>query len=201
MISWRLGTCFQLSAVVLILLLSAAFSPSTEYDLVVLNGRVMDPETGLDAIRNVAVRNGRIVSISVEPLSGRVTIDAKGFVVAPGFIDLHQHSQTSEAYLVKARDGVTTALEMEEGVSDIDQFYQEREGRALINFGATIGHEYLRAAVAELGHPNAPAGDAAHRSLTAAEVGELHRRIEHGLKPRRCWSRCIADGYPRRHSY
>jgi hypothetical protein len=38
---------------------------------------------------------------------------------------------------------------MEEGVSDIDQFYQEREGRALINFGATIGHEYLRAAVAE----------------------------------------------------
>jgi N-acyl-D-aspartate/D-glutamate deacylase len=176
-----LRNCFRLSAVVLLLLLSAAFSPSTEYDLVVLNGRVMDPETGLDATRNVAVRNGRIAAISAEPLAGRVTVDAKGFVVAPGFIDLHQHSQTNEAYLVKARDGVTTALEMEEGVPDIDQFYQEREGKALINFGATIGHEYLRVAVAELGKPNAPTGDAAHRSLTMAEIGELRRRIEHGL--------------------
>src|SRR3954462_11161436 len=162
----------------LLLLMSIeAFSGSNSqppYDVVILNGRVMDPETGFDAVRNVAVRGGKVVAISVKRMKGRETIDATGLVVAPGFIDLHQHSQTDEAYRVKALDGVTTALEMEQGVPDIDKFYFEREGKAKINFGATTGHEYLRAALVRGSEANAqPSGESAHRALTIAEIEKL----------------------------
>src|SRR6266849_719809 len=81
------------------------------YDLVIANGRVMDPESGLDAVRNVGIRGGKIAVISVGPIIGKQTIEARGLVVAPGFIDLHQHGQDAENYAVKAADGVTTALE------------------------------------------------------------------------------------------
>src|SRR5262245_43359259 len=61
------------------------------YDLVIANGRVIDPESGLDALRHVGIANGRIAAISEAPLEGRVRLDATGCVVAPGFIDLHSH--------------------------------------------------------------------------------------------------------------
>ena len=82
----------------------------------------MDPETGLDAVRNVGVRDGKIVRISADALSGKRTISARGLVVAPGFIDLHQHGQDLDSQRVKAFDGVTTALEMEIGKPDRRQF-------------------------------------------------------------------------------
>src|SRR6202163_4405927 len=90
-----------------------------QYDLVLEGGRVMDPETGLDAVRSVGIRDGKIVRISSEALSGRRVVHVSGLVVAPGFIDLHQHGQDLESQRVKAMDGVTTALEMEIGVPDV----------------------------------------------------------------------------------
>src|SRR5437868_10735148 len=97
-----------------------------QYDLVLANGRVMDPESGLDAIRNVGIRGGRIAAVETSPLSGRTVVDVKGLVVAPGFIDLHVHRHSDEAYRFKARDGVTTALELEIGVSPVKPWYAER---------------------------------------------------------------------------
>jgi N-acyl-D-aspartate/D-glutamate deacylase len=94
-------------------------SPS-DYDIVILNGRVMDPESGLNAIRNIGVRGRKIETVSSEALRGRTTLDARGLVVSPGFIDLHQHGQNKENDEVKATDGVTTALELEIGVADVD---------------------------------------------------------------------------------
>ena len=108
-----------------------------QYDLVLSGGRVMDPETNLDAIRNIGVTGNRIAAISTAPLRGRDVIDAKGLVVAPGFIDLHSHGQTPENYRLKAYDGVTTALELEIGVAPIPAWYASREGKALINFMET----------------------------------------------------------------
>src|SRR4029077_9671854 len=58
------------------------------FDVVIAGGRVMDPESGLDAIRNVGIRSGKIAEISESALYGKTTFDAKGLVVAPGFIDL-----------------------------------------------------------------------------------------------------------------
>src|ERR1044072_3928286 len=98
----------------LIWLLPSVLGAQT-YDIVVQGGRVIDPESNLDAVRNVGIRGKKIIAVSAAPLRGKVEIDAAGLIVAPGFIDLHQHSQTPEAYRLKAMDGVTTALELEVG--------------------------------------------------------------------------------------
>lgn len=133
--------------VVLFGVLLAAAVYGQEYDVVLAHGRVMDPASGLDGVRFVGIRGGKIAAISEAPLPGRTVVDASGLVVAPGFIDLHSHGQTPENYRFKARDGVTTALEMEVGVAPVPEWYRAREGQALINFGATSGHIPARMAV------------------------------------------------------
>ncbi len=108
------------------------------YDLVIANGRVIDPETGLDDIRHVGIKGDRIAAISETLLQGTKTVDATGLVVAPGFVDLHAHGQELPAARMRAFDGVTTALELESGLLPISDFYAEVavEGRP-INYGAS----------------------------------------------------------------
>ncbi|MDG1206922.1 MAG: amidohydrolase family protein [Pseudomonadales bacterium] len=113
-------------------------------DIVIANGRVMDPETGLDAIRNIAIEKRRFTAISEESLAGDRIIDAKGFVVAPGFIDLHAHGQGGISNQFQAADGVTTALELEMGVYPVAKWYASQEGKAPINFGASVSHPFVR---------------------------------------------------------
>jgi N-acyl-D-aspartate/D-glutamate deacylase len=114
------------------------------YDLVIENGRVMDPETGADRIANVAVSKGKIVAIGKAHMTGKRRIDAKGLVVAPGFIDLHSHGQDPFGYDQQVRDGVTTALELEAGVYPVGLFYAERAGKTRINYGASVGIQGIR---------------------------------------------------------
>jgi len=130
---------------VCLLTVAAKFAIAQDYDLVLEGGRVMDPETGLDSRRNVGIREGKIILISPDPLSGRRVIHATGLVVAPGFIDLHQHSHDLESQRVKALDGVTTALEMEIGAPDVAQFLGSKEGRSLLNYGTAASHAAARA--------------------------------------------------------
>lgn len=114
------------------------------YDVVFAGGRVMDPETGLDAIRNVGIRGDRIAEISTDDLDGDVIVDVSGLVVAPGFIDLHAHGQTNQANEYQAHDGVTTALELESGTGFVGAWLESRTGNALINFGATVSQRTAR---------------------------------------------------------
>ena len=114
------------------------------YDLVILRGRVMDPASGLDAIRAVGITAGKIRAVSIQSLQGRDTLDARNLVVAPGFIDLHQHAQDAAGYRVEALDGTTTALELEGGTADVDMWYADRADKALINYGVSVGHEGVR---------------------------------------------------------
>ena len=118
---------------------------AAEFDLVLAGGRVMDPETGLDAIRNVAIVGDRIVAITAEDIAGSRVIDVSGLVVAPGFIDLHAHGQTNAANAYQVRDGVTTALELESGMPDIGRWLSARAGNAPINYGASAAHMSARA--------------------------------------------------------
>lgn len=115
------------------------------YDLVIEGGRVIDPETGLDAVRNVGVKDGRIVVVSLSPLSGRDRIDATGRVVAPGFIDLHSHAQTTPSMWMQAFDGVTTALDLEAGNLPISAAYDAAasEGRP-IHYGFSVSWALAR---------------------------------------------------------
>ena len=168
-----------------LLLCSAAVSAPIfaqgNYDVVIVNGRVMDPESGLDAVRNVGILAGKIRAISRGPLVGKTIIDAKNLVVAPGFIDLHQHGQDAENDKVKAADGVTTSLELEVGVADVDSWYDARGKNALINFGASVGHIPVRMAVMHDPGGLLPSGDAAHRQATATELDQIQAGIEKGL--------------------
>ena len=153
-----------------------------EYDVVILNGRVIDPETRLDAIRNIGISNGTIQAIGATSMRGRTTVLATGLVVSPGFIDLHSHGQDQENYRFKAMDGVTTALELEVGTGNADQWYAQRAGKALINYGASIGHIPARIAVMRDPGVFLPTGDAAHKAASDAEIEEIKGHIEQGLK-------------------
>ncbi|HKP28028.1 MAG TPA: amidohydrolase family protein [Gemmatimonadales bacterium] len=138
------------------LLMAAACQGQSEtYPLVLHGGRVMDPASGLDSIRDVAIHDGKVVAISATPLKGTEVVDVTGKVVAPGFIDLHAHGQTTGDMEIKARDGVTTALEMEVGVYPVAPWYAAMEGQAPLNYGATVSHITARFAVfhgIEIGH-------------------------------------------------
>ncbi len=162
------------------------------YDRVIINGRVMDPESGLDAPRSVGIRGSAIAAVSAAPIIGRDTIDAKGMVVAPGFIDLHDHWQTASGYRFAALDGVTTALELEGGAWPVTPWYQEREGKSFINFGATVSHGAARRQVIQ---PTGTLDQArtaqdtlvvrspwAYQRATADQVTQLQQLISRGIE-------------------
>ena len=161
--------------------LSAQSISGTVYDRVILGGRAIDPASGLDAVRNIGLRDGRIAVITTEALRGRDTVDARGLVVAPGFIDIHAHGQTPETYRFYSLDGVTTALELELGTSDVAAWYGERSAGERINYGVSIGHIKVRMAVMHDAGTWMPVGDAAYRAASPSEIREIARRIEIGL--------------------
>ena len=151
------------------------------FDVVLANGRVMDSESGLDAVRHIGIRNGKIAAISAAPLKGKTVVDAKGLVVTAGFIDLHSHGQDDENYRYKARDGVTTALEMEIGASPIADWYAAREGKSLINFGATVGHVPAKMAVMKDSGDWLPRDNAVTKKSSPEEVRQVAELIKRGL--------------------
>jgi N-acyl-D-aspartate/D-glutamate deacylase len=172
--------------VLLVLLLCGCVPPTGDggYDVVLRNGRVLDPETKLDAVRSVGIRGGRIEAVSEEELPGRTVIDVKGLVVAPGFIDLHSHGQDAANYALKAADGVTTALELEVGTADVDQWYAEREGKSLVNFGVSIGHIPVRMAVMgdKAGFLPETTDKANTEPASDEQIGQIKKRLREGLR-------------------
>ena len=182
----------------LALFAASGFSAEDRYDVVLRGGRVMDPETGLDAVRNVGIRGDRIVEISTETLEGDEVLDVRGLVVAPGFIDLHAHGQTNAANEYQAHDGVTTALELESGVPYVEAWVEKRRGHALLNYGASVSHggtrwmamgryaelaKRLRAA-AERGEDRGkerPAFDTRYEALGPDELDAMTEALSMGL--------------------
>src|SRR2546428_11368082 len=160
------------------LLLALQLGTPPVYDRVILGGHVMDPASKLDAVRNVGLTGGRIAVITSHAIRGRDTVDARGLVVAPGFIDLHAHGQTPETYRFYSLDGVTTALELELGTSDVAAWYSERSaggggGGERINYGVSIGHIKVRMAVMHDSGTWMPVGDGAYRAAARGPVGEV----------------------------
>ncbi len=187
---------------------SSTTQDSGPLELILAGGRVIDPESGLDAIRHVGVREGVVVAVSEQPLDERLAqggtlLDATGLVVAPGFIDLHAHGQSDSAHEYQARDGVTTALELEWGYPELSTFLESREGRSRVNFGASVAHGLARAvAMADeaerepmrrqsreaasrdepLRDLQAVAWDARYEELPPQRYPDLDEEIERGLR-------------------
>jgi len=142
----------QLAASMLIAVAAVAMSSQVAaetYDVVIKNGRVLDPETLYDGIANVAIKDGRIAAITKKQINGKETIDATGHVVAPGFIDTHFHWQAPLGYKIGLRDGLTSSMDIEEGCAGttLGAWYKERIGKTAVNFGCASSHELARAIV------------------------------------------------------
>jgi dihydroorotase len=138
-----------LSLLCLSLLMPTLAVGQAPYDLVILGGRVMDPETGRDEIANVGIREGQIQAITVDPIQGRRTIDASDKIVSPGFVDiLASIRQDKAAHEFKIGDGVTTVLGMHGGPIDVAGYARDHAAVGpLVNYAATVSHAELRAAV------------------------------------------------------
>jgi N-acyl-D-aspartate/D-glutamate deacylase len=169
----------------LICLTATVDAGAQSYDVVLSGGRVMDPESGLDAVRNVGITGDRIVRISTEPLMGKRVIDAKGLIVAPGFIDVHQHAQDNNSGRLKAFDGVTTGLEMEIGVPDVASFLRRKKDRSLINYGTTASHGAARSFAfgTPISEPVlvAPSGAATNQPATPEQIRKMEERLNSEL--------------------
>jgi N-acyl-D-aspartate/D-glutamate deacylase len=162
-------------------------------DSVILGGRVIDPESGLDAVRNIGIVDGRVAVIAAQTIRGRETIDARGLVVAPGFIDLHDHGTTAETYRFRSLDGVTTTFELELGTSDVAAWYRERSPAQRINYGVSVGHIKVRMSV--MGDPGTfmPVAAGAYGAASSDHIREIERLIELGLSD---GAICIGAGFP-----
>ena len=165
---------------ILIVLMAATLSAQT-YDVVLRGDRFLDPESGLDGVRNVGVIGDRIAAISTRALQGKLAIDVTGLVVAPGFIDLHSHGQDDENYRFKAMDGVTTALELEVGASPVKDWYIAREGKALVNFGASAGPIPARMTVMGDTSHFIPRDAALNRAATPEEQSAIIAAVQRDL--------------------
>ena len=167
-----------------LLLVAVNATAAETFDTVIANGRVMDPETGLDAVRHVGISKGAIRALSEKPLEGKSVINAKGLVVAPGIIDMHQHGQNKEDYPYKAMDGVTTALELEVGTANVDLWYKIRKGKTPINYGVSVGHIPVRISVMGDQPAFLPPADSrgAKKRATPKQIEEIKTKIEQGLR-------------------
>lgn len=178
-------TCLLLNSLCLVAVVATGGcgTPAPTYDLVIANGRVMDPESGLDAVRHVGLRGSQVTALSETPLAGTRVIDATGLVVSPGFIDLHEHGQAEESYRMMVRDGVTSAFELEVGTADVAAWYAARERGQIVNHGVSIGHIPVRMKV--LGDPGTglvPTGIGGSGTATEAQMVEMEGLLRKGLK-------------------
>jgi N-acyl-D-aspartate/D-glutamate deacylase len=169
-------------ATICVTLAACAREQPPPYDLVVANGRVLDPESGLDAVRHLGIRGGKIEAVSETPLTGVRAIDASRHVVSPGFIDLHEHGQQEESYRLMVRDGVTSAFELEVGTGDVAAWYAARDAGQIVNYGVSVGHIPARMKV--LGDPGKgllPAGIGGSGTATDAQLGAMEAILREGL--------------------
>ena len=171
---------------------------AVDYDLVILNGRVMDPESKLDAVRNVGIKDGKIAVISKDKISGKQQIDASGHVVAPGFVDGHSHVvDTPLGQRLMLRDGVTTTLDLEIGALPVSRWYDRMKGKSQSNYGASVSVMGARAATFDPDYLKATIGgtsydlfspkvdvpqDVYNRVPNDKEINSILKHIDNGLK-------------------
>ena len=148
------------------------------YDIVILNGTLIEPKTELQTEANIGIQEGRIQEISHEVLIGKEEIDATGKFVCPGFIDVHSHLHFPiYPAWCSARQGITTVLSGNCGISNhmpIGKFLDEMEERGYpINYGTLVGHSWKLREMVGLVDSYQPASD--------RQIQEMERIAEQAL--------------------
>jgi N-acyl-D-amino-acid deacylase len=144
----------------------AAPASAADCDIAILNGRVLDPETMLDAVRNVCVKDGKIALITKDKIAGKETTNVTGHVVAPGFIDTHTHSSNKFNIKMSMMDGVTSGMDFEAGGLNVAAWYDREKGTWPINYGTCASHELARMVVHDGLDISGPADAADRRCQT-----------------------------------
>ncbi len=122
---------------------------TTVYDCVILNVRLINPETNNDITgMNIGIKDGSIATITSRPITGNETIDASGLVASPGFIDIDSYEPNPLGVKYKLADGVTTNLLMHGGSTYTKNWYNTyKKYPPLINYGASNFITKIRAEI------------------------------------------------------
>lgn len=135
----------------LLFLLLPLLTAGQQYDLLIINGKIIDGTGNPWFYGDVAVKDGRIVKVG--KLKGAATriIDATGLIVSPGFIDVHTHIESSGLNIPTApnfiHDGVTSVVTGNCGASNADiknYFFKIDSTKLSINVASLIGHNSVR---------------------------------------------------------
>lgn len=166
-----------------------------QYDLVILNARVIDPESSLDAVRNIGVRGDKVVAVTSDVIAGKEAIDANGLIAAPGFIDIHAHGQDPYSEKISIMDGRTSQLDLEAGALPVSAFFKSKKGVSLSNYGVSVSHAGARLLLLDgidpQGHPlvthalekaGRTGNQWAAQRLTDQQLEKLEELISGGLK-------------------
>jgi N-acyl-D-amino-acid deacylase len=164
-------------------LLGIAANPSpAKYDLIVKGGRVVDGTGAPAYFADIAVRNGSIVKIGRDLGDADKVLDAKGLIVAPGFIDVHTHAENvtklpeAENYI---RMGVTSIVAGNCGgsVLDVDKFFKQVDRKTTVNVATLIGHNTVR---------EAAMGGSFNRPPTPAELNKMEQMVDRAMRDGAC---------------
>jgi N-acyl-D-aspartate/D-glutamate deacylase len=149
-----------------------------DFDIVIQGARVVDPESGLDTVSNIAIKGNVIAAIMPEDISGRENIDAKGLIAAPGFIDLHVHGQDPYSEKLGVLDGKTSQLDLEAGALPVADYYEYKRNKSITNYGASVGHAFARVRVMD--------------GINAHGIGMLNHTLEKTGKTGNKWASTLA---------
>jgi N-acyl-D-amino-acid deacylase len=172
-----LSTCI----LILSLISAGGQSSSPEFDLVIHGGRILDGSGNPWFEADIAIINGKIVEIGrIDPARGREKINAKGLIVAPGFIDVHTHLEGAIELVPDAENlimmGVTTAVTGNCGSSALnlsEWFESINKNGTGINIVSLVGHNTVRRA--------AMGGDF-NRPPSPEELGRMRELVDQAMK-------------------
>jgi len=165
---------------ILLFILFPAVGFSQQCDILITNGKIIDGTGNSWYYGNVAIKDGKIIQLGRDVnLSAKKTIDAKGLIVAPGFIDVHTHLEDDETKDPEAKsfiyDGVTTCITGNCGSSntDVGQYFRFIDSLKLsINVATLVGHNDVRKAV--MGRAN--------RDATPDEMKRMEDIVDKAMK-------------------
>ncbi len=183
------------------------------YDLVINGARVVDPETGLDQVRNIGITGDEIAIVTPDAITGTAAIDAAGLIAAPGFIDVHAHGQDPYSEKVSIFDGRTTQMDLEAGALPVAAYYDAKAGISLSNFGASVGHASARLLLMDriesegspmMTHALAKAGKTGNqwsiRRATDEQLDEIDNLVRQGIDEGGLGIGVMVGYYPNAHS-